>query len=304
MGFAALKKRSSSKKNVQQMMDKLGAATGGQQSYVDDRYWKLDRDKSGNGMAIIRFLETPEGEDNPFVKIYSHGFKGPGGWYIENSRTTLGQADPVSEANTELWESGLESNKDVARARKRRMQFVSNIYVVKDSNNPQNEGKVMLFKYGKSIYDMILAAGTPEFEDDVPVNVFDMWKGADFKLKARKADGFIKYDRSGFNESSQWLETDAEMETLYAGFYSLSAEVAPEKFKSYDELATKFARVTGGTVTSASSVSAPTAGISANATAEGEVPWKSDAELTANGATVVAEEDDTMSYFAKLAGQD
>lgn len=304
MGFAALKKRSSSKKNVQQMMDKLGASSGGQQSYIDDRYWKLDRDKSGNGMAVIRFLDAPEGEDFPFVKIYSHGFKGPGGWYIENSLTTIGQDDPVSEANSELWNSGLESNKDIARARKRRMQYVSNIYVVKDSNNPQNEGKVMLFKYGKSIFDMIQSAGTPEFEDDVPVNVFDMWKGADFKLKARKADGFIKYDRSGFNEPSQWLETDVEMETLYAGFYSLSGEVAPDKFKTYDELATKFAKVTGGNVTTAASMSAPTAGASASASQEAEVPWKSDAEINANGGTVVAEEDDTMSYFAKLANSD
>jgi len=231
MSFAALKKRSNSKKDVGSMMEKLNAAGGGaKQSYIDDRYWKLERDKSSNGYAIIRFLDSPSKEDFPFVKIYTHGFKGKGGWYIENSLTTIGQQDPVSEANSELWNSGIDSNKQIARDRKRRLQYISNIYVVNDQAHPENEGKVFLFKYGKSIFDMIQAAGEPQFEDESPVNVFNLFNGANFKLKARKADGFVKYDKSGFEEPSQWLKTEEEMETLYNGFYSLEAEIAGDKF--------------------------------------------------------------------------
>ena len=210
MSFAALKKRSNSKKDVDQMMEKLNAAAGAKQSFVDDRYWKLERDKSSNGYAIIRFLDSPEKEDFPFVKIYTHGFKGKGGWYIENSLTTISQQDPVSEANSELWNSGIDSNKQIARDRKRRLQYISNIYVVQDQAHPENEGKVFLFKYGKSIFDMIQAAGEPQFEDETPVNVFNLYNGANFKLKARKADGFVKYDKSTFEESSQWLKSEKE----------------------------------------------------------------------------------------------
>ena len=294
MSFAALKKRSNSKKDVGSMMEKLNAAGGGaKQSYIDDRYWKLERDKSSNGYAIIRFLDSSDGEDFPFVKIYTHGFKGKGGWYIENSLTTIGQQDPVSEANSELWNSGIDSNKNIARDRKRRLQYISNIYVVSDQAHPENEGKVFLFKYGKSIFDMIQAAGEPQFEDETPVNVFNLFNGANFKLKARKADGFVKYDKSGFEEPSQWLKTEEEMETLYNGFYSLEAEIAEDKFKSYDELKKKFARVIGASAETSSftaeSVSTPTTTM---AEAD-ELPFDGDPDP---GST-----DDTMSYFSKLA---
>tara|TARA_B100001245_G_C22894223_1_gene431292 strand:- start:2621 stop:3517 length:897 start_codon:yes stop_codon:yes gene_type:complete len=296
MSFAALKKRSKSSKDVESMMDKLQSAAGGSKaSYVDDRYWKLERDKSSNGYAIIRFLDAPEKEDFPFVKIYSHGFKGKGGWYIENSLTTIEKQDPVSEANSELWNSGIDSNKQIARDRKRRLQYISNIYVVSDSAHPENEGKVFLFKYGKSIFDMIQAAGAPEFEDESPVNVFNLFNGANFKLKARKADGFVKYDKSGFEEPSQWLKDENEMETLYNGLYSLTAEVSEDKFKSYDELKKKFLRVIGGGNSAtesftAESVSAPETPVTE--TTVDDVPL---------GAEAPAEEDDTMSYFSKLA---
>ena len=292
MSFAALKKRSKSSKDVESMMDKLQSAAGGSKaSYVDDRYWKLERDKSSNGYAIIRFLDSPEGEDFPFVKIYTHGFKGKGGWYIENSLTTIGQQDPVSEANSELWNSGIDSNKQIARDRKRRLQYISNIYVVQDQAHPENEGKVFLFKYGKSIFDMIQAAGEPQFEDETPVNVFNLYNGANFKLKARKADGFVKYDKSTFEESSQWLKDESEMETLYNGLYSLEAEIGEDKFKSYDELKKKFARVIGvsGDLTfTAESVSAPTLG----EVDHGDPPFDGGEPITT---------DDTMSYFSKLA---
>ena len=296
MSFAALKKRSKSKKDVESMMDKLNAAGGGvKQSYVDDRYWKLERDKSSNGYAIIRFLDAPEGEDFPFVKMYTHGFKGKGGWYIENSLTTIGQQDPVSEANSELWNSGLDSNKQIARYRKRRLQYISNIYVVSDPAHPENEGKVFLFKYGKSIFDMIQAAGEPQFEDEEPVNVFNLFTGANFKLKARKADGFVKYDKSSFESPSQWLESEDEMETLYKGLYSLNAEIAEDKFKSYDELKKKFARVIGAPTDTSSftaeSVSAPTPALAE--VDHDEPPFDGDPDP----GTV----DDTMSYFSKLA---
>ena len=296
MSFAALKKRSNSKKDVDQMMEKLNAAAGAKQSFVDDRYWKLERDKSSNGYAIIRFLDAPDGEDFPFVKIYTHGFKGKGGWYIENSLTTINQQDPVSEANSELWNSGIDSNKQIARDRKRRLQYISNIYVVQDQAHPENEGKVFLFKYGKSIFDMIQASGAPEFEDESPVNVFNLFNGANFKLKARKADGFVKYDKSGFEESSQWLKDESEMETLYNGLYSLEAEIAEDKFKSYDELKKKFARVIGASADTSSftaeSVSAPERTVSEIA---------SDESPFVDGATEEVDEDDTMSYFSKLA---
>jgi hypothetical protein len=291
MSFAALKKRSNSKKDVNQMMEKLNAAAGAKQSFVDDRYWKLERDKSSNGYAIIRFLDSPEGEDFPFVKIYTHGFKGKGGWYIENSLTTIGQQDPVSEANSELWNSGIDSNKQIARDRKRRLQYISNIYVVQDQAHPENEGKVFLFKYGKSIFDMIQAAGEPQFEDETPINVFNLYNGANFKLKARKADGFVKYDKSTFEESSQWLKDESEMETLYNGLYSLEAEIGEDKFKSYDELKKKFARVIGvsGDLTfTAESVSAPTLG----EVDHDDPPFDGGEPITT---------DDTMSYFSKLA---
>jgi len=290
MSFAALKKRSKSKKDVESMMDKLQSAAGGSKaSYVDDRYWKLERDKSSNGYAIIRFLDAPEKEDFPFVKIYSHGFKGKGGWYIENSLTTIEKQDPVSEANSELWNSGIDSNKQIARDRKRRLQYISNVYVVNDSAHPENEGKVFLYKYGKSIFDMIQAAGAPEFDDESPVNVFNLFNGANFKLKARKADGFVKYDKSGFEEPSQWLKDESEMETLYNGLYSLTAEVSEDKFKSYDELKKKFLRVIGGGNSDTSSFTAESV----------SVPATMVTESTADDIPVVdsgdVEEDDTMS---------
>ncbi|HIO43293.1 MAG TPA: single-stranded DNA-binding protein [Gammaproteobacteria bacterium] len=301
MGFSALKKRSKSSKNVSEMMSKLNQASGSTNSYIDDRYWKLERDKTGNGYAIIRFLDAPDGEDFPFVKMYSHGFKGQGGWYIENSLTTINKQDPVSEANSELWNSGIDSNKEIARNRKRRLQFVSNIYVVKDSDNPANEGKTFLFKYGKSIFDMIQAAGAPEFDDETPVNVFDLFNGSDFKLKARKADGFVKYDKSTFEQPSQWLKDEDAMEKLYNSLYSLDAEVAEDKFKTYDELKSKFLRVTGGSAGkpsfTAESISTPepVADVSGQ---KDEIPWDTN---SASSTTASAEEDDTMSYFSKLA---
>ena len=169
-------------------------------SYKDERLWKPELDKSGNGFAVIRFLPAVEGEDMPWAKVWNHAFQGPTGqWYIENSLTTISQKDPVSELNSSFWNTGLESDKEIARKQKRKLQYFSNIYVVSDSKHPENEGKVFLFRFGKKIFDKLMAAMQPEFEDESPINPFDFWEGANFKLKIRKVDGYWNYDKSEFD---------------------------------------------------------------------------------------------------------
>ena len=192
-------------------------------SYKDDRLWKPELDKSGNGYAVIRFLPSCEGEDLPWAKLWSHAFQGPTGqWYIENSLTTTGGKDPVSELNTSLWNSGVESDKEIARKQKRKLQYYSNIYVVSDSKHPENEGKVFLFRYGKKIFDKIMAAMQPEFEDESAINPFDFWKGANFKLKIRKVDGYWNYDKSEFDSPTAVLDNDESIEGLWKSQYPLN----------------------------------------------------------------------------------
>ena len=209
MSFSDFKNRS--KSSIQDLTKKMESMTTSKDSYKDDRFWRPELDKSSNGYAVIRFLPAVDGEDLPWAKYYSHGFKGKGGWYIEKSRTTLGEKDPVSEMNTELWNSGIESDKDIARQRKRRLHYTSNILVVSDPANPQNEGKIFLYKYGKKIFDKIQEAMNPEFEDENPVNPFDFWQGANFKLKVRKVAGFINYDKSEFESASAMFDGDDEL---------------------------------------------------------------------------------------------
>jgi len=221
MSFANLKKQSSlgslTAKLVQEV-EKLNKTS----SSGDDRLWKIERDKSGNGYAVIRFLPAPDGEDDSFVQVWSHAFQGTGGWYIENSLTTLGRKDPVSEMNRELWNSGNKSDQDIVRQRKRKLSYYSNIYVVKDPAHPENEGKVFLFKYGKKIFEKITSALQPEFEDETPVDAFDLWKGANFKLKVRMADGYPNYDKSEFDSPSVLGSfDDEELETIWKKQYSL-----------------------------------------------------------------------------------
>jgi len=243
MGFADLKKNS---KGSLEVLQKKLEETNNKDNYKDDRFWRPELDKSGNGYAEIRFLPAPEGEDLPWVKLYSHAFKGPGGWYIENSLTTKNQKDPVSEMNSNLWNSGLDSDKDIARERRRKLNYISNIYVISDPANPQNEGKVFLFKYGKKIFDKINEAMTPEFQDEEAVNPFNLWTGASFKLKVRKVAGFINYDKSHFETSSVLNESDEELERIWKSEYSLQDLVADDKFKSYDELKNRLHQVLGG----------------------------------------------------------
>jgi hypothetical protein len=244
MSFADLKKQSklgSLTAKLVKEVEKMNT-TGGSS---DDRLWKLECDKSGNGYAVIRFLPAPNGEDLPFVKLYSHAFQGPGGWYIENSLTTLGQKDPVSELNSELWNNGTDAGKELARKQKRKLTYVSNIYVVKDPANPANEGKVFLFKYGKKIFDKLTAAMQPEFEDEEAIDPFDFWQGANFKLKAKNVAGYRNYDSSEFSAPSPLLDDDDAMEAIWKKQYSLAELVAADQFKSYDELKKRLNYVLG-----------------------------------------------------------
>ena len=213
-------------------------------SYEDDRIWKCERDKSGNGYAVIRFLPAGQNEDVPWVQMWSHGFKGPGGWYIENSLTTLGKDDPVSKANTALWNSGIESDKTIARDRKRKLSYYSNILVLEDSANAENEGKVFLFRYGKKIFEKITGVMNPEFKDETPLNPFDFSEGASFKIKIRQVDGYANYDKSEFASQSK-LNDDTKCEAIWKQQYSLQELVSADNFKSYQELEARFNTVIG-----------------------------------------------------------
>lgn len=243
MSFDALKKnRSKSLDKLNAQLEKIST-----KSYSDPnegKFWKPTRDKAGNGFAIIRFLPAPSGEDMPFVRIWDHGFQGPTGlWYIENSLTTINQDDPVSEYNSKLWNSGLESDKEVARKQKRRLKYVSNVYVVKDSGNPENEGKVFMYQYGKKIFDKLNDLMNPQFEDEAPVNPFDLWEGANFRLKIRQFEGYPNYDKSEFDAPSPLLDDDSELERIYNQEHSLQELVDPKNFKFYGELKAKLYRV-------------------------------------------------------------
>ena len=239
--FAAMKQNRQSQ--IEKLSSEVTKLQGSGAPQGDDRFWKPEVDKSGNGHAIIRFLPAPNGEDVPFVRMWDHGFQGPGGWFIEKSLTTLGQNDPVSEYNTTLWNSGVESNKDQARKQKRRLSFISNIYVLKDPANPQNEGKAFLYKYGKKIFDKLNDMMNPEFDDENAVNPFDLWEGASFRLKMRNVEGFRNYDKSEFDSPGPLLDDDAKLEEIWKGEYSLQEQVSPTQFKTYDELKTRLYRV-------------------------------------------------------------
>jgi len=308
MSFADLKKQSSLRSLTQKLVkevEKMSATSGGD----DDRLWKPELDKTGNGFAVVRFLPAPEGEELPWAKMYSHAFQGPGGWYIENSLTTVGQKDPVSEYNRELWNTGSDKDKETVRKQKRKLNYYSNIYVVKDPVNPQNEGKVFLFKYGKKIFDKVMAAMQPEFEDETPINPFDFWQGANFKLKIRKVDGYWNYDKSEFESPAPLLSDDDALEALWKKQYSLTELVSASQFKSYDDLDKRLKYVLG------------TKGTPRMSTVEEETEYDNYSE---SNETVVKEleesyarsktpslpvvtkevdedEDDALSYFQKLA---
>ena len=292
MSLSALKKQNSLNKL-------LGAAESeskpqDKKSYVDERLWKPQLDKTGNGYAVLRFLPAPEGEELPWAKVWNHAFQGPTGqWYIENSLTTIGQKDPVSELNTRYWNSGVESDKEIARRQKRKLQYFSNIYVVTDSKNPDNEGKVFLYRFGKKIFDKIMEAMQPAFDDEEAINPFDFWKGANFKLKIRKVDGYWNYDKSEFDPVSALLDNDDALEEVWKKQYSLKEFSAPTNFKSYDELKIRLDTVLAGTTVVGNVVDT-----------EPETVTIDTKEEPAPSVVSVDVEDDTMSYFEKLAEDD
>ena len=299
MSFASLKKQSNlgslTAKLVKEVEKVNNSSSGG-----DERLWKPELDKSGNGYAVIRFLPAPDKEEIPWAKLYTHAFQGPGGWYIENSLTTVGGKDPVSDYNRELWNSGNESDKDVVRKQKRKLSYYSNIYVVKDPTNPQNEGKVFLFKYGKKIFDKVMEAMQPEFEDETPINPFDFWQGANFKLKIVKKEGYWNYDKSEFDKVGPVLEDDDALEGLWKKQYSLSAVTAPDQFKTYEDLEKRLKYVLG---------KKPAPRYVPDNELEDESEGKyavaekvvAQAVSTPAVASVDSDEDDALSYFQKLA---
>ena len=302
MSFAALKKSSGKFDQLQTELEKLNQPVTN--SFDDNRFWKPELDKTGNGYAIIRFLPQPDGEELPWVRLWSHAFSGPGGWYIENSLTTINKSDPVSEYNTELWNSGIESDKDVARKQKRILKYYANVYIVSDSKHPENEGQVRLFKFGKKIFDKITEAMNPAFDDEEALNPFDLWKGADFKLKIRKVDGFWNYDKSEFASPKALLDDDKELETVYKSQHSLKAFVEPTEFKTYDELKEKLHRVltgsgVGKTTAEVYSIGSGTTKVEVDQTMP--TPVRTESAVGKNDAP---NDDDTLSYFAKLAEED
>ena len=303
MSFSSLKKNKSS---VFQQLQKQLEKTQ-QVGTVDERFWKLSTDKAGNGFAVIRFLPACEGEDMPFVKLYSHAFQGPGGWYIENSLTTLGQKDPLGEYNRELWNSGDESLKEQVRKQKRKLSYYSNIYVVKDPSNPDNEGKVFLFRYGKKIYDKIMeAVNGDELEGREGYNPFDFWTGANFKLRAKKVAGYPNYDSSEF-ESPATLEDldDAQLESIWKREFALQSIVAPDQFKSFDQLQERLNAVLnlkGGAKREVVEEAAPSNPFATKPPAAARPePVEKDDDTGASQSSMVEEDDDVLDYFQKLA---
>jgi len=291
MSFANLKRQSGNLDKLSKAIEALNTSTEG--SDKPDNFWKCEVDKAGNGMATIRFLpaSAADGEDGlPWVKIFSHGFQGPGGWLIDNCLTTKDQKCPVCEHNSALWNSGIEANKDIVRKQKRKLNYIANVYIVSDPKHPENEGQVKLFKFGKKIFDKITEAMNPQFEDETPINPFDLWKGANFKLKIRKVEGYQNYDKSEFESPSALLSDDEELEKIWKSEYSLTEMIADKEFKSYDTLKQRLDKVLGlnGEAPKTTVEQVKAANVGKKTVAE-DSPFKDDLE------------DDDMAYFSKLA---
>lgn len=281
--------------------EKIANPQSESKSYQDDRFWKLEADKAGNGTATIRFLPNPNGDDLPWVRIFNHGFQGPTGkWYIENSLTTIGEADPVGELNSRLWNTGNEADKEVARKQKRKLTYIANVLIVSDPKHPENEGQVRLFRFGKKIFDKIMDKARPTFEDETPVNVFDLWEGADFKLRQRKVEGYANYDQSTFMEPSAVADDEDELLTVMSKVHNLKEFLDPKNFKSYEELSRKLASVLN---------TEGSAGQTAAQLAEDDdapAPTKVVTKVAPAKVKVSQDDgdDDAMSFFKKIAMED
>ena len=296
MDFETLKSSSSNFDKITKALEKnLGPEDqANKNKYQDDRFWKPELDKTGNGYAVIRFLPASEKEEMPWQRVWSHAFQDKGGWYIENSLTTLNAKDPVSEDNTRLWNTGVDSDKDIARKRKRKLSYYSNIYIVSDPKHPENEGKVFLYKYGKKIFDKISEAMQPQFADEKAINPFDFWKGANFKLKIRKVDGYWNYDKSEFEGVTPVASEDANIKAIWAKQYPLKPFVDPSNFKSYDELKEKLNSIIMGTR-------------STETVETVDLPQQTNGQVKSTNVVnskPASEEDDTLSYFSKLADEE
>jgi hypothetical protein len=306
MDISALRKsRSNDFSKILGEFDKISnPSSEGTKSYEDDRFWQPEVDKAGNGYAVIRFLPRVEGDEFPWVRVFSHGFQGPTGkWYIENSLTTLGENDPVGELNSKLWNSGSEANKEIARKQKRRLTYIANVLIINDPAHPELNGQVKLFKFGKKIFDKIMDKARPTFEDEKPVLVFDLWEGCNFKLKIRKVDGYRNYDKSEFESPTALFDGEEDkLLELVGRQYKLSEFTDRKNFKTYEELARRLNAVLNpdgaGTATAASMVEeeeevapAPTL----KAVSSRPAPSKPAPSLDED------DEDDAMSYFQKLA---
>jgi hypothetical protein len=305
MSFSDLKKQSRAGSLTEKLIKQVEKLNSGE-SGGDDRFWKPEVDKAGNGYAVIRFLPAPEGCELPWAQVWSHAFQGPGGWYIENSLTTMGQKDPVSEYNRVLWNSGKDSDKEIARKQKRKLSYYANIYVVSDPAHPENEGRVFLYKFGKKIYDKITEAMQPQFADEQAINPFDFWSGANFKLKIRKVEGYWNYDKSEFERSTELLSDDDKLERIYKGLNDLNEFSAAKNFKSYEDLKKRMDYVLGAKVPARQD----------SETVEEDQQWEAErrGESSSSRSTpsfeaprpTVQEEtdedaDDALSYFQKLA---
>ena len=293
MSFSNLKRN---RGGIDKLINAAETAGGGTtKSYTDERIWKPTVDKVGNGYAVLRFLPANQDQELPWVRYWDHGFKGPTGkWYIERSLTSVGKDDPLGELNSKLWNSGIDADKEEARKQKRRLHYVSNVLVVSDPNNPQNEGKVFMYQYGKKIFDKVMDVMQPQFADETPINPFDFWEGANFKLKIRKVDGYWNYDKSEFDSPTALFDNDGQIEEVWKKAYPLAEFTAASNFKSYDELKQRLDTVLSGTIS--------VGNVTNNMTEERPVASPV-VDTTPVEAPVVAaaEEDDTMSYFEKLA---
>ena len=292
--FANLKRQSGNLDKLSKAIEALN--TGSEDTNKENNFWRPEVDKAGNGMAVIRFLPSPavDGDDAlPWVKIHSHGFQGPGGWLIDNCLTTKNQQCPVCEHNSTLWNSGIEANKDVVRKQKRKLNYIANVYIVSDPKHPENEGQVKLFKFGKKIFDKISEAMNPQFEDEEAINPFDLWKGANFKLKIRKVEGYQNYDKSEFDSPSALLDDDDALEKIWQGEHSLQNLISDKEFKSYDELKKRLDKVLG------LNGEAPKTTVEQVKAKEFSAPKKAVDEVEPDLA-----EDDDLSYFSKLAEED